>query len=120
MYYQLTKAEKKLARKVMDKGLDLEYLEGLKLAEEVSQDYKRKKLTIKECYMKLYRELQKIDKNIGRLHNDKGGSRWVEVMAGQLAQGYISLEDIEGFHDKTKKVIRLMARVDDDADLRED
>lgn len=111
MYYELTKGEKKLARKVLDKGLEQEYLLGIKLAINAISDWKNQRSDTKDCYMKLVQGLNKIDQGIARLHNGKGGSRWAEVIAGQLLGGFIETDDLEGFNDKTIKVIKMMAGI---------
>jgi hypothetical protein len=109
MYYDLTKLEKKHARIVMDKGLEKEYREGLKLASEVLDQWHSDRLSMHEAYMKLIQGLEKINEGIGYRHNGKGGSRWVEVMASQLALDYISEEDLQPFREETKKVILILS-----------
>jgi hypothetical protein len=109
MYYDLTKPEKKHARIVMDQGLENEYQEGLKLASEALDQWHSDRLTTREAYMKLIQGLEKIDEGIGDRHNGKGGSRWVEVMASQLALDYISEVDLQPFREETKKVILMFS-----------
>jgi hypothetical protein len=58
-----------------------------------------------EAYMGLYNCIEKNDKHIAWLYNDKGGSRWVEVMAGQLADGVITISDLKDFQAEVRETI---------------
>ncbi|MCK5703935.1 MAG: hypothetical protein KAI29_22410 [Cyclobacteriaceae bacterium] len=100
MYYTLTKSQKKIARRIMDKGLDNDYKMGLKLAADITERWKNGTLNNKEAYMKLFKSIDRTDNMIARRYNGKGGSRWVEVMADQLAGGAITEEDISEFDEK--------------------
>jgi autonomous glycyl radical cofactor GrcA len=55
--------------------------------------------------MQLYKCIEKNDKHIAWLYDDKGGSRWVEVMAGQLADQVISISDLKDFDEKVRETI---------------
>jgi hypothetical protein len=109
MYFDLTKGEKKSARFIMDKGLENEYKEGLELALDIVEKWKDSHKKPRAAYMELIKGLDRIDKNISRRHDGKGGSRYVEIIASQLADNYISIKDLEPFHDKTKNLILLLA-----------
>ena len=61
--------------------------------------------------MKLYQCVKKNDINIARIYNDKGGSRWVEVMTMQLADGTITIEDLRDFDDEVRNIIINWSRV---------
>ena len=105
MYYELSKSQKKIARKVMDKGLDNHYRNGLDSAEKLIQKWKTDKLDNKDAYMELFKKIESIDKHIAGIYNGKGGSRWVEVMAYQLADGVISTDDLNEFDVEVREVI---------------
>jgi len=105
MYYQLSKSQKKIARKVMDKGILKDYRDSLEAAEKIICDWNLGNYTDKEAYMELYKQVLTHDKIIARRYNDKGGSRWVEIMADQLANGVVDLDDLAEFEDEVKHVI---------------
>ncbi len=106
MYNELTKSEKKIARKVMDKGLDNHYSRALQDVEKILQKwYKGSYKDNREAYISLFRCVGRNDKNIGRIYNDKGGSRWVEVMAMQLADDAITAEDLDEFGEELRNII---------------
>jgi len=98
MYYQLSKSQKKIARIVMDKGLDIHYIKALKDAESILLKWRGGSFKDnKEAYMNLFKSIDHNDNKIAAIYNDKGGSRWVEIMALQLADGVIAIEDLRDF-----------------------
>ncbi len=105
MYYELTKSQKKIARRVMDKGIENHYKQGLTNAEDIIKKWRRRELGVTDAYMQLYKSVRQIDKHIGSVYNGKGGSRWVEIMAIQFADGVISLDDLSEFEDDIREII---------------
>lgn len=106
MYYQLTKSQKKTARIVMDKGLENHYKRGLSDAEAILIKWREGGFPrTRDAYMKLFQCIKRNDKNIARIYNDKGGSRWVEIMALQLADGVITIEDLRDFDEEVCNTI---------------
>lgn len=109
MYYDLSKSQKKIARSVMDKGLDHDYQQGLTKADAILDKWKNGSLNNRDAYMKLFSSIKYTDKTIARRYNNKGGSRWVEVMADQLANGSITEDDISEFNDEVKNRILIFS-----------
>jgi hypothetical protein len=106
MYYQLSKSQKKIARIVMDKGLDNHYTKGLNDAELILLKWQDGTFeNNKEAYMNLFNCVKSNDINIAEIYNDKGGSRWVEVMALQLADGVITVNDLKDFDQEVVEAI---------------
>ena len=98
MYYQLSKSQKKTARIVMDKGLENHYLKGLKDAGSILLKWQNGEFKDnREAYMNLFKSIRRNDRNIAEIYDDKGGSRWVEIMALQLASGVITINDLKDF-----------------------
>lgn len=89
----------------MDEGLDNDYNRGLNLVSGIIDSWKRGGLNNKDAYMKLYKSVDRTDYLIGRRYNGKGGSRWVEVMADQLAGGVITEDDISEFDEKLQNTL---------------
>jgi len=106
MYYELSKSQKKIARKVMDQGLLNHYKKSLSDVKTLIQKWDEGKFaTPKEAYLFLYQTVNDNDENISRIYDRKGGSRWVEVMAEQLHVGVISPEDIDDFDEEVRNTI---------------
>jgi hypothetical protein len=111
MYYELSKSQKKIARAVIDKGLGEHYLKGLREAESIILNWRNGALNNKETFVRLYKCMEENDKQIAWLYNDKGGSRWVEVMAGQLADGVITISDLKDFQEDVRETIILWSKL---------
>jgi hypothetical protein len=106
MYYQLSNSQKKIARKVMDKGLDNHYKKALSDVKTIIQKWDNGGFeSNRDAYIKLFKTVDSNENNIARLYNDKGGSRWVELMSSQLNQGVITLEDISEFDEELQSTI---------------
>lgn len=52
MYYELPKKDKKLARQLMDKGILIEFEQGLKSFDAILKEWKTGNSEIKETYYK--------------------------------------------------------------------
>jgi hypothetical protein len=103
MYYELTKAEKKIARVCIDKALDEEFKEGLNQFESILEDWKQGKFTTnKEAYHALFKAVDKNEDAIGRRYDDLTGSRYLMTVAAVLHDGYITENDIKGFSEHAK------------------
>ena len=112
MYYELSKSQKKIARKVMDQGLLNHYKKSLSDVKTLIQKWDEGKfVTPKEAYMLLYQIVNDNDENISRIYDDKGGSRWVEVIAEQLHDEVISPEDLNEFDEELRNTILLWSRM---------
>ncbi len=112
MYYQLSKSQKKIARVVMDKGIDNHYINALKDVESILLKWHNGVFKdSREAYMNMFNCVQRNDNNIAEIYNDKGGSRWVEVMALQLADGVISTDDLNDFDPEVKDAIISMSNL---------
>ena len=112
MYYELSKSQKKIARAVMDKGLNSHYRKALSEIDLIIKKWKEGNFSNnRETYMLLFQRVKENDRNIGQIYNDKGGSRWVEVMADQLAVGVISIEDLKDFDDEVRNTIIEWSRI---------
>ncbi len=106
MYYQLSKSQKKIARIVMDKGLDIHYIKALKDAESILLKWRGGSFKDnKEAYMNLFKSIDLNDNKIAAIYNDKGGSRWVEIMALQLADSVITVGDLQDFEPEVVEAI---------------
>ncbi len=112
MYYDLTKSQREIARIVMDKGLENHYERVLSDVEAICIKWRDGSFaSIKEAYMNLYQCVIRNDKNIGRIYNEKGGSRWVELMGLQLADGAITIEDLSNFDEEVRNAIVAWSRI---------
>ncbi|HMQ70666.1 MAG TPA: hypothetical protein PKA90_16915 [Ignavibacteria bacterium] len=104
----LSKREKKIAREIIEKGLQIEYANALNEAFNDLQKWKDKKTDTRETYHNLFGTVRKNDKHIARRYDGMRGSDYVYVIAAQLLDGIISDDDLKEFGEQTQKSIRRM------------
>jgi len=110
MYYELPKSQKKIARMLMDKGLMREYENGINRIDSTIQKWKDGKLDSQEAYRKIYKRLTSFDKHLAGRYDGIGGSRYVEVLVGQLADGIITEDELNDFDEEVRNVILRWSR----------
>ncbi len=113
MYLELKKPEKKIARQIIEKGLQKEYVTGIEKLERIIGKWKNKESDNKETYQLLCKTLIQYDKHIARRYDYIGGSKYAFTIACQLADGVISKNDLEDFCAETKKIIINMSGISD-------
>jgi len=106
---ELSKKDKKIAREIIEKGLQTEYAKGLNSFDGILQHWKNKTIENREAYQKLYDQVRKYDKHIARRYDGMTGSKYLLVIAGQLADGIIKDDDLENFPDEVKQTVKLWA-----------
>jgi hypothetical protein len=92
----------------MDKGLDNHYRMALSDVKSILDKWESGAFeSNKDAYMKLFHTGDRNDNNIARIYNDKGGSRWVELMSLQIKQGVITCEDLSEFDEDVRNAIMM-------------
>jgi hypothetical protein len=81
--------------------------EGLENSETVIREWQQGKFSsTKETYKKLYKTLTDKDDAIGRRYDGLTGSKYLITVAQLFSEKVITEDDIAGFSDETKAVIR--------------
>lgn len=107
MYYELTKSQKKIARQIIDKGLEEHYKRGLTDIQDIIDKWREGKYeNTKKAYMEMFQRVKKNDNNIANIYNNKGGSRWLEIIYMQLVDGVITMNDVKDLGEEVCMVIR--------------
>lgn len=107
----LLKREKKIAREIIEKGLQIEFAKALIDADTVLQNWKNKKTDNRETYHLLYQTVKNNDKHIARRYDGIKGSMYVDTIAAQFADGIISKDDLKEFSEETQKEITMICRI---------
>lgn len=107
----LPKREKKIARALIDKGLNIEFANALDEFHEILVDWKSNSKDNKESYHKIYRAVIDNDKHIGRRYDGLTGSRYFITVVSLYIDGIISDEDINDFSEETKEKIKRMSDI---------
>ena len=105
MVNELSKSEKKLARELINKGLQQEYKKAIVELSHVIDDWKKEKLDNRNAYIELYKKLNEHDKNIARRYDDMKGSKYLTTVAFLLADGLITKEDMAGFSEENQSYL---------------
>ena len=107
MYYDLNKREKKIARQLIDKGLDTAFANALNAAESIIENWHAKKLDNRDAYLQLFKIVNKHDNDIARRYDRLTGSKYLVTVAQLFSEKIISEEDISGFSEETKQRLYL-------------
>lgn len=110
----LSKAQKKIARELIETGLEREFEKGIGKIDRIIQHWKDGKLEIKETYYEVFKSLNTFDKHIARRYDDMKGSTYLYILAGQLADGIISIDDMNGFDQDVKDKIIFISSINED------
>jgi hypothetical protein len=105
--YELSKSQKKIARQLIDKGLQTECGECLKNVETFLDGRKTSLLSNYETYMKLYQIIEKFDKHLARRYDGLTGSRYFTTVLDLYRDDVITDEDLEAFDEEVRN--RLIA-----------
>ena len=105
MFFELSKSQKKIARQIIEVGLQREFGNGLLKLDAVVEKWKAGKLDNKEAYHEMYQKLITHDKHIGRRYDGMTGSKYLRIIHEQLADEVITLDEISEFNDEVKAVI---------------
>jgi hypothetical protein len=108
---ELSKAAKKTARIIIEKGLQKEFENGLNQFDKILQSWKAENRDNGETYHALYKSVETFDKHIGRRYDGMGGSDYLYIIAGQLFDDVISESDIEPLPQDAKNAILLLANM---------
>lgn len=111
--FELTKSEKKLARQLIEKGLQIEYEKGLEQQSDIIEQWKLGNTDTKDSYLKLYQSVTSYDKYIAKRYDDIRGSKYLFIIAAQLADGIITLEEIEKFSIDTKNRLLILSGINE-------
>jgi hypothetical protein len=109
---ELTKSQKKIARRIIETGLQREYEAGIKKLDRIISRWKHEEISNRDAYMELYSSLKGHDKHIGRRYNKMSGSWYLHIIAAQLADKVITIEEVGDFPENIKQSIYLLAGID--------
>lgn len=105
---ELSKKDKKACREIIELGLQKECAKGLADADSVLKDWKSKSLNNHESYLALYECIYDFDKHIAKRYDRITGSRYLDIIAAQWYEGYVSENDLSELSAEAIKSVRLM------------
>ena len=108
---ELTKSQKRIARQIIETGLQCEYEAGIKKLDKIISKWKRKEIDNRDAYLKLYGSLTNHDKHIARRYDRMSGSRYLYIIAAQLADKVIAVEELNDFPEDIREKIIIMSGI---------
>jgi hypothetical protein len=103
--YILTKSEKKVARQIIEKGLQKEFADSIISLQEIIAAWHLKKTDNRETYHKLYQTIIEIDKHIANRYDNMSGSKYLRIILDQLIDGIITESDLQDFSEVIRKYL---------------
>ena len=105
MPYELPKAQKKIARQIIEMGLQREYKNGIEKADAVIEKWKSGKMDNQKAYISMYRKLISHDKHLARRYDNMSGSKYLMIISGQVSDGIVSFDELSELNDEARQVI---------------
>lgn len=102
---ELSKKDKKIARQIIEKGLQKEFADGLTAADSVLCDWKNKSTGNRDAYHLLYKTITDFDKHIARRYDRMSGSNYLFIIAAQLHDGVIDEKDLEELSEYARDAV---------------
>ena len=106
---ELSKKDKRVAREIIEMGVQKEFAKGLYDADTVLQQWKNKSMNNRDAYHLLFKTIDKFDNHIARRYNGMTGSKYIFIIAWQLFDGIISIDDLKDFSPEVIEGIKLIA-----------
>jgi hypothetical protein len=101
----LSKKDKKIARQIIEKGLQEEFGRGLNSFDSILIDWKEQKRDNRDSYHLLYKTVSDFDKKIARRYDRVTGSNYLLIIAEQLSDSVITEYDIMELSEKAQNFI---------------
>lgn len=107
--YEPSKPQRKIARTLIDSGLMKEYQNGIMMIDEIIRDWKNDKLDNREAYHKIYKKLDRFDNHISNRYDNLSSSKYMFVLAHQLSEGLISVDDLDELDEQYRAAVLFLA-----------
>ena len=106
---ELSKQDKKVAREVIEIGLQRDFEYGLGKTEELLLNW-RKGVSNKETYHAVYKHIRSFDKHIALRYDNITGSRYLITITGQLLDEVLHDEDLVNFSEEVQLYLKSVVK----------
>lgn len=107
---ELSKKDKKVAREVIETGLQREFEAGLSKTEELLLHWRKGECDNRESYHAVYKHVKYFDKHIARRYDGITGSRYLLTITGQLLDDVIHEEDLVEFSKEVQLYLKQVVK----------
>ena len=108
--FDLSKKEKKIARQLIEKGLQKEFEQGILKLKFIIDEWQKQEGGNRETYHALYKTIRVFDKHIGWRYDRMTGSKYIYIIAGQVADDILDVNDLSEFSDETRNAVLVLSR----------
>jgi len=113
---ELSKADKKVARTIIEKGLQQEFENGLNEFYQLLKDWKENSADNRDVYHDLYGRVREFDKHIAWRYDRMSGRNYIFIVANQLIEGHVKDEDLSGFSDEARNYVYRIQKLREEPD----
>ena len=110
MSIEFSKKDKRIARELIEKGLQKEFQQGLQQFDAILQNWKNGQQDNRDTYHNLYKSVRDFDKHIARRYDNIKGSTYLDTLIAQLMNGLICEEDLFELNPDTRNAVLFAAR----------
>ncbi len=105
IYLNLSKKEKQIARRIIEKGLQNEYSSALEFFFQILLNWKKNNEDNRQSYYKIFKAVKNFDKYIARHYDNLTGSKYMMTIVHLLIMKMINKEDLKDFSEETRNKI---------------
>jgi hypothetical protein len=107
---ELSKKDKKVAREVIEKGLQREFEVGLGKTEEILLNWRKGVSNNTESYHAVYKHIKSFDKQIAIRYDNVKGSTYLLTITYQMLDDIIHEEDLIDFSEEVQLYLKQVVK----------
>lgn len=111
MSIELSKKDWRIARELIEKGLQTEFNHGLQQFDAILQKWKNGQQDNRDAYHHLYKSVRDFDKHIARRYNNMKGSTYIMILGAQLVDKLINEDDLAEMSPDSQNAVISLARI---------
>ena len=105
---ELSKKDRKLARQIIEDGLQNEFGKGLDKIDKVLKKWKEEKQDNRESYHLLFETISDFDKHIAKRYDNMTGSKYLFIIASQLHDDIINEGSLSELSEEVIRKIKFL------------
>jgi hypothetical protein len=103
---ELSKADKRIARNIIGKGMMNEFAQGLTKADKILNGWKQGKVDASDAYEALHKHIRAFDKDITKRYDNISNDYLMFFVVRQLHDKVIDEQDLEAFSEDGKLMLQ--------------
>jgi hypothetical protein len=103
---EFSKKDKQAARRIIDKGLQCEFEQGLLKTETIISNWRKEKTSQEETYHTVYQHVKKFDKQISQRYDGLTPAHYAITLVGQLIDEVIHEDDLIELSDEAQLYLK--------------